>query len=1015
MKENFSTEELLKEKGWVKTDIGAKYKNDYNKKYNLYIRRTELREYLEDKTQNEIGLKIKNSPNQENNKSDEKPDKYKADEVLETIVSKDTMGTRKDYLTPSVDLPSLSHFSDFESLKELHSTESSLIIAYDSEWYYPNGNEYGYRSLISWQFACVYNDYLYEFIFTKTNQNYDLDIGTAIARILDELDYVAYDRRNIIGYKSLCCSDSFKERVYKTKKEAIDNSKIAYSDGKFYKVCYDVSAVGRYNITLLCHAALFDITGFDKYNDKEKGFINRCKSIGGGTVTLNPICLNPVSLKNCYNKSNHPRIYPVSLNIADTMCHTSADNSSLDSLGKSIGIHKIYIDNAVKSCMRDLFVNDPVLYFEYASRDSVVTLLYAASLYGYNKKIPVTITSAGCNIMMKKMMSSLNVTTTEEFNRVYRGLEREIFGLEKKEKIIGKCVFNEKSSLVAISDDVRCIHQYASNCYHGGYNICSEVGYYTRLTFDFDLKNAYPTVMCLVPDVNWECCIEREYNNYELTLEDFKEHGKYNPLKMFLCRVTYEFSSDVKCPSIMSVDEGIPLFFKSSDGVSDGVYASGPELYLALKLGAKVFVKRGYLVNTDFDGKKRYTLRSCVKGLVDDRTKAKKMLGKGSLEELILKLIVNGGYGKISQDVTQKFTYNDYRKCMEDIGCSKITNPVSACFITSIVRTLLIATQNQICEKGYNVYSVTTDGFISDIPIELLEKLDLYGFKDVIESSRLYLTDNKDASFWEIKHVQDDLLNFCTRGNVSLHDKEHNPIYYNDRLYEGVCAHNSLKSGYISDTYEDRKWLFKAVVSRAGKIENKIDSFTSLRDVIGGIAFRKCSVSNNSYCNFDFKRKPIFDSFKKVDVVIDDEKYEVMNFKTDSFDNINEYRRYKVLKDRKNCLRTEREWNKFKADLVSDKSMVNRKIRNWDKRILDVCIMRHRLGECTIVALDVLKGKKRLEWINKHNKSTKSFTENDWKNMGKAERSTSMNLDDDIIKDKLDELMNATDYEEYLK
>lgn len=68
------------------------------------------------------------------------------------------------------------------------------------------------------------------------------------------------------------------------------------------------------------------------------------------------------------------------------------------------------------------------------------------------------------------------------------------------------------------------------------------------------------------------------------------------------------------------------------------------------------------------------------------RKQAKKDHGKGSLEELILKTMVNSGYGKTAQNVIQKNTWTAFKDEMEDIGCSSITNPVSAAMITSIVR-----------------------------------------------------------------------------------------------------------------------------------------------------------------------------------------------------------------------------------------------------------------------------------------------------------------------------------------
>jgi hypothetical protein len=100
-----------------------------------------------------------------------------------------------------------------------------------------------------------------------------------------------------------------------------------------------------------------------------------------------------------------------------------------------------------------------------------------------------------------------------------------------------------------------------------------------------------------------------------------------------------------------------------------GVYACGPELYLAVRLGARVFCERGYVLNTLKNGlSESYSLRPAVVQLVRDRDMAKELYEKGSLEELILKTMVNSGYGKVAQNVIKKQTWSAYRKKMEDMG-----------------------------------------------------------------------------------------------------------------------------------------------------------------------------------------------------------------------------------------------------------------------------------------------------------------------------------------------------------
>lgn len=53
----------------------------------------------------------------------------------------------------------------------------------------------------------------------------------------------------------------------------------------------------------------------------------------------------------------------------------------------------------------------------------------------------------------------------------------------------------------------------------------SIIGYYDKVTtYDYDLINAYPTCMCLVPDVDWcnSVVIQRELYNRPIILQDFR-------------------------------------------------------------------------------------------------------------------------------------------------------------------------------------------------------------------------------------------------------------------------------------------------------------------------------------------------------------------------------------------------------------------------------------------------------------------------------------------------------------
>ncbi|MBR5185670.1 MAG: hypothetical protein IKW19_05165, partial [Akkermansia sp.] len=512
------------------------------------------------------------------------------------------------------------------------------------------------------------------------------------------------------------------------------------------------------------------------------------------------------------------------------------------------------------------------------------------------------------------------------------------------------------------------------------------MGYYDIETYDYDLQNAYPSAMCLVPDVDWDNCILQQFEeNHILTELDFLETDGRNPFPLMFAYVRFEFPRGIKYPCLPVNIEGIPVFTRTMDECN-GVFACGPELYLAVKLGAKVTVLAGYKVRPRYrsNGMVSFSMKHAVKQLVVDRREAKAKCGKGSIEELILKLIVNGGYGKVAQNVKQKNRWSSYTGEMEDIGCSSITNPVSAAMITSIVRAVLLAAQNQIADMGYTVYSVTTDGFISNIPEDALKALDLYGLRDKLAEARLFLTDGTDPEIWEIKHIQCDLLNLTTRGNVSLNTGVH------PKGLPGVCAHNGTKSGYRSDSYEDRLWLITQSLERTGPVEFSDAEWTPFKKLVAGEPFRVKPIRKRVRMDFDMKRKPVQGSIVTVYPVINGKQYEITNFTTEPFESPAEFQTYRAVKEKIPCLRTAKDWEAFFKKLSYHGTSA--KPRDLEFSKLMSVIMGYRNKMIAIPYLDNpgLTVEEKCAWINRFNSSEKTFTASDWKNARRPDRVSSM-------------------------
>lgn len=930
---------------------------------------------------------------------------------LSAMGSTSPMGVPEESLTPANSksrLPILADFESYPSLMAARSDKPCILIGYDSEW---ENVICGNRDMLSWQFAVVCDCCLIEMCFIK-NGNDNLSFEVALGCILDYLQVRSVDVRAIRRYSYCIGWDNNKPIVMVTDdvNEARNNCKYIYrgSDGEVNGWCHDLisnmpdrfskrscrdwawfhqfldyTVVDSVKICLLCHAGLVDISGFAKSDY----VLKHLTDVQGGLVSLQPVRMIIQSLQNV----NHKSVYPVSLIVRDTMCHAPAGMKKLKILGDVVGVKKVDIPEKQKEHMLQLLEDDPVLFMEYASTDSVVTLMYASALYGYNNTPPVTVTSATAGVMKESMMSYFGVSNTDDFNKKYRGLVKVSHG---NFKLPDRPGYVESKSLEPLSDKANSVQYYASQAYHGGYNSCSEVGYFDQETFDYDLKNAYPTAMCLVPDIDWENPIRFQIQNRNMVIGDFQAFGGlFNPLIPFVCYCRFKFPDNVKYPCIPVNVDGVPVYPRCSDGLN-GVYVAGPYVYLALRLGAEVFCENGYFLNTLFtpDLQESRSLAHAVVQLVYDRNKAVTEHGKKSLEELILKTMVNSGYGKNAQNVIQKQSWTAFKDCMQDLGCSAITNPVSAMMTTSIVQCELLAAQNQIYGVGYMTCSVTTDGFISDCPFGTLKSLDLYGFRGYMEQSRLFLTGGSDGELWEIKHYQDDLINFTTRGNVSLY-------------LHGVCAHNSAKSGFESDSYDDRLWLMKSVLSRTGTVDCTDNKWCSFKDVVQGKTdFKITPETRHLHMDFDLKRKPMRESFKTDNPVVDGVEYEIAHFDTIPYNDVEEFRLYRKKKKLCDCLRTVKEWEVF--FLKVDTHGCGAIVKDLDWSILQSVIMGYRAGMWDIPALANKTVAEKCDWINQHNSSSRTFKINDWKNSRRPERQVNM-LPVSFLEDKLSEMQNS--------
>lgn len=964
--------------------------------------------------------------------------------------SQATMGSPEPALTPTPTDKLLS----LPSLERARSDKSRLTIACDTEFFYipvekpvvkpvaetVNGatkkkskdnepkkvpKEHGPRCITSYQFALYLDDgvHVLEVVFiVKPTINADgsahykrLTLSQCLGAILGlssscqerVVDYRETRRWTLTIQKA---DGTTVNKAYKSPEEALnavgtlqktyDNCVVDTSNvsASIYTNVYsDYMGERAIKITLLSHFGSADLSAF-------------APERGGKSILklLSAVQRGLVSTQEQFFRAPHRdywKFYPCMVEFRDTMCYSAPGKKALEALGHALDIPKIVLPTGAIEKMGQFLESNRDYYLSYSANDALITLAYASRMWGVNKEMPITASSAAANVAYQAIRDYMGLTSKAEYQLAYGGLKKVVHG---KNKIKDKPGYLEVSSMEPYDHRADLLLSAAANSYKGGFNGCTHVGWFEgEEFFDYDLQNAYPTSMCSVFDIDFKDGIDPlAYDpicQRELTLADFPM--PYIPLFAY---IRFEFPEGTRYPCIPISYEGSLLFPLTSKGF-EGVYACAPDIFLALKMGAKVFCLDGYggRIRTCLDNTPSHSLREAVYQFVQDRITARKIYGKGSIEELILKIMVNSIYGKTAQNVIQKHTWDGLHDEYKDLGMSIVTCPIHAAITTAGVRCVLIAAMTQLEELGYKVWSVTTDGFISNAPLDVLSGLDLYGFAKVFKASRLYLTNGKSDAMWEAKHTMNRFLNLATRANVSPD-------------LGGVCAHGGLQTVFAPDTQEDRADYISKSLKRTGSVPSPHIEFVNLKTMIKDKEdFHSYDCVTNINLDFDMKRKPVETSFRSVWVDVDGDYassdtpvegwQEIACFDTVPFDTIAEYLQYRSIKESSPVLRTADDWKRFFVKVhCPEGSKVRVADPSWST--LMSCIIGYRLGKFPIEGLDQCQTlDEKLDYINSHNSTGKVFTQSHWKNARRPERASQM-LPVELLTDTLAELRGENSF-----
>lgn len=689
-------------------------------------------------------------------------------------------------------------------------------------------------------------------------------------------------------------------------------------------------------------------------------------SAAGGLVSLRPVRVQAVA-------DGHSRYYrSYSVVVRDTMAHAPAGSQSLAALGEAAGVGKLDLDDWITR-MDELWDHDPGRFLEYASRDAEIVVEYQGALWGDGVVPPITLSGGAASAMVSSGVEYFGGEGSADFRRDFAGVEKVKDGVDVEEGLD----FFTARSLRPVDGAAGIVSLAAAEAYHGGLNSCPVVGIVRSRTVDVDARNAYPTAMSAVPDPAWdEGVIAETIHERPLTLDDVP-----TPTTLAFAFVSFEFPEDVLYPCLPVRADGTLIYPRTSEGIA-GAWCAGPELHLALRLGARVVCQIGYRCRVRMrDGEPSMSLRHGVRQLIRDRAQAKASFGAGSLEEKALKTAVNSIYGKTAQDISGQRAWDAWAGEMDVVGASSITSPVHAAMTTTIVRAQMLAAMNQLHERGFQVYSVTTDGFITDAPVDVVEGLALHGLAEPLRDARRALVG--EDTLWEAKHSQETLLSFTTRGNVSL-------------APGGVCAHNGFKvpAGIEPDSEEDRRLLHDVVVSRDGRVENPYVRFPSWQELSreeDRKDFLPTEVDRSISMDYDLKREPDFGTMTAETAVDEDgHAHEVATFCTRPWETVGDAVRAREIARgiaRESCLRTVDQWRGWHLRYAHG---AGRRIVTADRAILMSIVRAHRTGvvEIPTLADRSIRVADKLAWLEAWGLGT--VTRDDWKNAGRRARASAM-------------------------
>lgn len=508
--------------------------------------------------------------------------------------------------------------------------------------------------------------------------------------------------------------------------------------------------------------------------------------------------------------------------------------TTLADVGALLGQPKIELPPGAIEHMGQLLQDNPELYAEYAAQDALIAVYYLHRLKETIKRLVgpdcLPLTSSGVSLALFKK-------TLRESGLDFRA----VFGTEQQAEpfwhdLTGRLLTIKEEQPVAMR---AAFADFVTKTAHGGRGECFYAGPTPVSTYyDIDIASAYTVALSMLGLVDYD------HPRVCLDAEDYRGHV----LGFALVRVIH-CPEEVRYPAFPVEGSGQNLMFPRT-GMS---YCTAAEIEVALNLGYKIELLHGVIYPWLDENIRPF--EPFVTTIRDERAKHP----KGSFDNEYIKLVGNGLFGKTGQGLKEKRVFDTGELKSVTLDESPITNELFFSFVMGFVRALIAELMNSV-PRHRRIVSVTTDGFLTDAPLEEVDQTGPIATRFQAATERVA----PGTSILEVKHRVSQILSARIRAQFTAVTDPDPNLPQKERIVlakgnvtpdivlpEGEVSKmkiKALQNAYMVDLYLNRtpesKTMMRPFISLRQQWLDDLDVFRIERPVRLGL-------------EFDMKRRPV--------------------------------------------------------------------------------------------------------------------------------------------------------------